>query len=849
MVEAEASVTINGETTQYATLAEAFTAAAAASEPTITVLKNKSGVNINYTATNTCTLDLNGHTLTGSGTKVLHINATGCDFTICDTQGGGALHSTSSSRALAATVYVTKGTVNLLGGTVSITSVATTTTEETCQSAIYLSSGTRLNMSNGTVNATRTAYGKYCYGVYCANGGAVTVEGGAIHASFTNEASGTYVFGVYVDGTSTIKDATITATGYHTVYGIATRITTSNTTLENVTCTATATHTTSRAIISRGTTLIKSGDFTATAGTEDAVAEYLSDGTTTITGGTFTAICNGTGGTARASGLYVKAGTRAILSNATFMGRLTGNATITDAANGDSQPNGAYGVLNIDGTQLSMTNCTATGECLNEYAFGVYTNKAATITGSTLTATTTNGKRAVALYVNGTEQTVNISKSTCTGTAGTTFGYGAYVYYGNLVAANTAFSVETKQKGATSPAGCSARGIYAADGTSVTLDGGSVSVTGTANSDNAYGLYLNGTGTIDDTEVVVSSVHIGYALVTDNAASDITVNSGMFNGQTDALNILSTGSTALRGGCYNTNTQLSTYAHAPYQVFATTAAEKAEAGSAYNYKVTEVSTLAELTLKDGVTTNITDQTDIDFTTFNTTYNGVEVDEVTYHRHFTVGNWSTICLPFDVTSDDLDFNGLTHQVYRFNYAQGNAQIGGGMELHFARTNTLQAGQGYLVKTTGERGSEFVFHNVTINTDADTQTNIQNLTGTNNGTGTITFVGVLRNGVLPQGDTHFMGLKDNKIYYPGVDTKVPAYRAFFKDSAPASVMPRYRIVVEDEHATPLEVFEMDGDGTAYPTDSQEVRKVVRDGHFYILRQGSAYNAQGQILQTTR
>ncbi len=239
-------------------------------------------------------------------------------------------------------------------------------------------------------------------------------------------------------------------------------------------------------------------------------------------------------------------------------------------------------------------------------------------------------------------------------------------------------------------------------------------------------------------------------------------------------------------------------------------------------------------------------------------------DVTYHRSvaYTSDNgnarWYTLCLPFDVDQSQLDLNGLTGKVYEYRYAEGSADENDHVTFHFRAVkspNLMLAGQGYLVKATGNMGPNFTFTGVTINTSADTQADVNDLKGVNayydQSVGSdIAIVGVLRNGTLSADGRKVMGLANNKIWYPhSSGNPMPAYRAYFYNpSASASVMPRVRIVVEGEGETELEVVDgelYDASGNDADGDIRDPRKYIRNGVLIIERNGVRYDAQGKRL----
>lgn len=224
------------------------------------------------------------------------------------------------------------------------------------------------------------------------------------------------------------------------------------------------------------------------------------------------------------------------------------------------------------------------------------------------------------------------------------------------------------------------------------------------------------------------------------------------------------------------------------------------------------------------------------------YDGVTVGEVTYVRTFTANRWSTLCLPFFVSNGNLISNTLVRQVFEFRHASGENVEGGSFDLHFASVNEMVAGRGYLVRTQANK-TVLRFSEVTIDTEADTETDITNLTGTSDGIGTITLVGTLRKGTLPANDKHYLGLLNNKLYYPGVNTTVSAYRGYFKDSNPSLANRRARIIVDGEYMGELMID--NGELLDAGGDDRAPRKYISNGELVIERNGERYNAQGSKM----
>ena len=225
-------------------------------------------------------------------------------------------------------------------------------------------------------------------------------------------------------------------------------------------------------------------------------------------------------------------------------------------------------------------------------------------------------------------------------------------------------------------------------------------------------------------------------------------------------------------------------------------------------------------------------------------------DVLYPRQFKQGNWSTLCLPFDVNRGTMMSQKLNGSVYEFKYATGDATVGDNVMLYFAKANTMEAGKCYIVNANSTLAAKtsFTFSNVTFDLTNDLEEHLTSASAYDNlpetkTQGTIGLVGTLRKGTLIGEATgnKYMGLKNNKIWYPNpsVGNVILAYRGLFR-STEALGASRVRIVVEGETVTELEVV------NGELKEAAEARKFVQDGILYIERDGVIYNAQGQRVE---
>ncbi len=197
----------------------AFASGALRKTPTIKILRDISGITtaVSYTGANkTCTLDLNGHSITGSVSSMLTINGAGCTFIIEDNNTEGKegkinLYYSYNGRRYA--VNVTKGHLKLKGGTISSINTLPYATGQTSTTscAIIVKASQQCTIEGGKVyaQADHNPFGIYGEG----NSSTITVKGGEVIASVgaKTEPRGIQVTG----GTLNVQDdAVIEATTY-----------------------------------------------------------------------------------------------------------------------------------------------------------------------------------------------------------------------------------------------------------------------------------------------------------------------------------------------------------------------------------------------------------------------------------------------------------------------------------------------------------------------------------------------------------------------------------------------------------------------------------------------------------
>ncbi len=216
---AVASVTAGGETTYYATLATAITAANGKTNPTVKMLKDVTFSAAGPNITTTMTLDLNGKTIqstrTVHGSFVLKVNNAGITVTITDSSTGGKIDHTATIAAntdgnsYAYGIHVANGTLNVAGGTICAKNTSTTIDDKYRAYGIYCPAAGSVTMSDGRVEAWRPETSQ-AFGIYAQ--GDLTMTGGTVYANADTKARGIYVYGASTStAIATLANVTVEA--------------------------------------------------------------------------------------------------------------------------------------------------------------------------------------------------------------------------------------------------------------------------------------------------------------------------------------------------------------------------------------------------------------------------------------------------------------------------------------------------------------------------------------------------------------------------------------------------------------------------------------------------------------
>jgi uncharacterized repeat protein (TIGR02543 family) len=595
--EVAAIITANGVVTYYPSIADAFTAANNSDyTPTIQVWRDAPNTPaLTYTAKNHCTLDLNGHTVSGTEMPLLTINDEGFTFTVTDrteTKEGRLAGTSGVSQAFV--VSLVSGVFRLEAGTVYGQNTGTGV-----MAGVYAGANREVIMTGGTIQVdanSGTGYGIFAQGKGTINGGTIRVESSA-KAAYAVQAQGS-------NGNVTVTDGKFYAAGKTTV-----------------TC----------VLAKGGASLAVNGGY---YNTNTNLATYLGAGCHVInlpaselpyqykvgTGG-HTVTFQNTDGTVLQSALWEN-GATPIFTGATptkpsdTEGEWTFNAwtpalapvteditytatyiptpPVASVTIGSGDPteyihfNDAWTAANSATAASTLTllqDVTVTSQLT--YNNSNNKNCILDLNGHTLTSNTSERSP---LQINNTNVTFTITDDTegksgklSLNTSSSSTIFGAYAENGHLLL--NGGTIEVTSSTAT------ACGVTINTGT-FTMNGGTIHVK-TTNGKEGRGIYANSTTTVNGGTVHVEAAGTAYGIRHD--AGTMTINAGKFtiSGSTKSyMNYADAADNKLiiKGGYYNIGTRLGTYVSAPYYVFDLTSGAEFDEG--YRYKVAEAYTLA-----------------------------------------------------------------------------------------------------------------------------------------------------------------------------------------------------------------------------------------------------------------
>ena len=184
--------------------------------------------------------------------------------------------------------------------------------------------------------------------------------------------------------------------------------------------------------------------------------------------------------------------------------------------------------------------------------------------------------------------------------------------------------------------------------------------------------------------------------------------------------------------------------------------------SAQNYAITYhkgtlTVSLASLTLYDNADNSVAINDVI-------SHYGSKADVTISGRTLTANNWNTLCLPFDLSSAQIEstFGSGTKVKTLSDYSSNTTKV----TVSFADAATIEAGKPYIIKPTNTVENP-VFADVTIDNRMNDVT-----------VGGATFKGTYGPVVLPANNKRRLFLANNTLWYPTAELTVRTCRAYFE-----------------------------------------------------------------------
>ena len=199
------------------------------------------------------------------------------------------------------------------------------------------------------------------------------------------------------------------------------------------------------------------------------------------------------------------------------------------------------------------------------------------------------------------------------------------------------------------------------------------------------------------------------------------------------------------------------------------------------------------------------------------------------RTIVAGMYNTICLPFDVSSSQLQaIFGSDVELKQMNSAELEGDV---LNLNFDDVTSIYRGTPYLIKTSSDVVNP-VFTDVEIKEETGQAT-----TGTN-----ADFIGSFVKGEVPAGEDNLFLGPDNLLYFSQTATPIKGMRAYFRVKGvanPAQAIKRARIVTGGQIATEINLV----------NESAKIgksAKIIENGQLVIIRDGIRYNVMGAMIK---
>ena len=205
-----------------------------------------------------------------------------------------------------------------------------------------------------------------------------------------------------------------------------------------------------------------------------------------------------------------------------------------------------------------------------------------------------------------------------------------------------------------------------------------------------------------------------------------------------------------------------------------------------------------------------------------------------YRKLQGGMYSTLCMPFDVTTYILSnatnsaktsypLSGAT----LWTFSRVSTDDEGTKTLHFTPTDKVEANTPFLIEPTADVAEEIFFHDVTISKPANYQ---EAGTITHDG---ITFTGVINPVELAAGSNTFFLVSDNRLAIPAAGgATLGGLRGYFTNPSGS------KLAIRTQQNTPTLLESVN-------CNIKNTYKILQDGKIYIIRDGVMYDIKGYRL----
>lgn len=244
-----------------------------------------------------------------------------------------------------------------------------------------------------------------------------------------------------------------------------------------------------------------------------------------------------------------------------------------------------------------------------------------------------------------------------------------------------------------------------------------------------------------------------------------------------------------------------------------TSANNSYGGICYNPSTGEARIVKALNFADNA----------DNTSTMSTYTG-QLTNVTIGRSFTSASFNTISLPFPLTDAQLEeIFGADYDLEEFVSSSLEGDV---LSLSFNKVTSLEAGKPYLLRSSVNVTNPS-FEGVTIGATApvDIETSLIDFKGTFNPT------------ELEVGNHNILCLgASNSLFWPNTSNPIKGFRAYFEVKGAAQKAKAAHIVKKEDHAQAIDNIE----------NTHPAQKRILNGQLVIEKNGTLYNAQGQIVK---